>query len=145
MKRSCNVWAGHSSVTRHPCITNTLREPRTSLRHSNTSYSGIIPHQNYTQRYYLLDIFTSSIRDTTEGITKATATKQSINWERWCTLLTYTGIANKLLDGILQGEKTIMVSSFAASVQRNYFCATRKPKLLYRTVKAAVLDVSTSF
>ena len=157
-------WDGHLSVTTHPYVPNTSRELKTSLRthsqvisifhisssqkyqiHSTTSYSGIIPHQTSTQIYYLLDIVTSSILDTTEGITKANVTKQSGNWERWYTFLTHTGVTNKFLNRLPQGEKKIMVASFAASVQRNQFGATRKPKLLHGTVKAAVLGLSTSF
>ena len=61
------------------------------------------------------------------------------------TFLIHTGITNKLLDGIPQGEKKIPVSSFVASVKRNQFDATGKPKLLHRTLKAAVSDVSKSF
>ena len=38
-----------------------------------------------------------------------------------------------------------MVSSFAASVRRNHFGATRKPKILHRTIKSVVSGVSTSF
>ena len=87
--------------------------------HSTTSDSGIISHQTATKRDYLLDIFTSIIFYTTEGITKASATKQSGNWEIWYTLLTHTGITKYFLYGIPQGEKTIVVLSFAASVQRN--------------------------
>ena len=37
------------------------------------------------------------------------------------------------------------MSSFVESVRRNQFSATRKHKILHRTVKAAVLDISTSF
>ena len=51
----------------------------------------------------------------------------------------------KMLDRILKGEKTIMVSSFSSLVQRNQFGATRKPKLLYGTIKSAVLGISMSF
>ena len=106
--------------------------------------SGIIPHQNDTQRDYLLDIFTSSIPKMTERIDKATATKKSVNWEIWCTFLTHTGITNKFLDGIQKGENTILVSSFKASVWRNQFSAARKTKLLHGTIKATVLDISPS-
>ena len=49
------------------------------------------------------------------------------------------------LDIILQGEKTIMVSSFTSLVQTNHFGATRKLKLLHGTIKSAVLDISMSF
>ena len=49
------------------------------------------------------------------------------------------------MDGIPLGDKTILVSPFAASVQRNQFGATSKSKLLHVTVKAAVSDVSASF
>ena len=62
-----------------------------------------------------------------------------------CTLLTHTGIKNKLLDGIPQGDKKIMVSSFAASVQRKQFGTTKISKLLHINFKAAVADVSAPF
>ena len=113
--------------------------------HSTSSDSGIIPHQTTTQRYYLLGIITSRILDMTKGISKDNTTKQSGNWERWRTFLTHTGITDKLLDGIPQVEKTILVLSFASSVQSNQFGATCKPKILHITVKSAILGVSTSF
>ena len=80
----------------------------------------------------------------TKVITKDAATKKSGNWEIWCTLLTHTGITNKLFNVIPQEEKTILVSSFAASVQSNQCGATYKPKLLHGTVKSSVSDISTS-
>ena len=113
--------------------------------HYLTTTSGITPHQNDTQKYYLLIIVTSSILGTAKGIAKYTATKQSRNGEIWCTFLTHTDIKNKLLDVIPQGYKTIMVSSFAALVQRNHFGETNNTKLFRGTVKSSVSDVYTSF
>ena len=81
----------------------------------------------------------------TEVITKSTVTKYYGNWEGWCKFLTHTGIKKKLLDGIPKGDKTILVLSFTAPVQRNQFGEKNKSKLLYGTVKAAVSDVSMSF
>ena len=164
MTRSRDGWDGNLSVTGHSYIPNTSRELRTTLRnhsqgnsifktitsqgiqlHSTISDSGIITHQTDTQRDYLLDIVTISILYTTGGITKYTTTKQSGNWKRWCKFQTHTGITRQFLDGIPQWEKTILVSSFTSSVQRNQFDATSKPKLLNGTVKSAISDISTSF
>ena len=58
---------------------------------------------------------------------------------------THTFIKNKFMNLIPQGNKTILVSSLAASVQRNQCGATNKSKHLHRNVKAAVSDVSSSF
>ena len=49
------------------------------------------------------------------------------------------------MGGIPQDQKKILVSSFAASVQRNQFGTNRKQILLHRTVKSNILDVSESF
>ena len=65
----------------------------------------MIPYKTAKDRDYILDIFTSGILKMTKGINKYTVTKQSRNWNRWCTLLTHTGLENKLLDGITQYEK----------------------------------------
>ena len=81
----------------------------------------------------------------TEVIPKSTAIKQSSNWERWFTFLTQTGIKNIFLDGIPQGYKTILASSFTVSVDRNQFGTTSKFKLFHGTVKDAISDVSASF
>ena len=57
----------------------------------------------------------------------------------------HPGITDKFLEGIPQAQKTILVSSFAASVQRNKFGKTRKHILLHGTVKSAILNISASF
>ena len=46
---------------------------------------------------------------------------------------------------IPQGNKTIMVSSLAASVRRIQFGATNKSKNLHRNIQDSVPDVSLSF
>ena len=51
----------------------------------------------------------------------------------------------KFLDGIQNMAKTTLVSSFAASVQRNHFGKTKKAKLLHGTVKDVISDISASF
>ena len=93
---------------RYPYTTNTPREPRKfALKrfphirsvpsqyfqyHSPNTGSRIILHKTSAQRDYLLDIATSGILDMNKEISKATATKQSGNQDRWCTFLTHTGI-----------------------------------------------------
>ena len=47
--------------------------------------------------------------------------------------------------GTPQDQRTILVSSFTASVQRNQFDTTRKQIILHGNVKSAILDVSASF
>ena len=79
------------------------------------------PHQTAAQERYLMDIIASGSLDASNGIDKDTATKQSGNWDRWGTLLKHSGITDKFLGGIPQEQKTILVSSFAASVRRNQF------------------------
>ena len=49
------------------------------------------------------------------------------------------------MGGTPQAQETILVSSFAASVQRNQFVTTRKHILLHRTVKSSILDVFAFF
>ena len=56
------------------------------------SDSGIVPHQTAAQERFLLDIIASGILDASNGIAKATATKQSGNWYMWCTFLKHSGI-----------------------------------------------------
>ena len=100
-----------------------------------TTDSGIVPHQIANQERYLLDIIASGSLDASNNIAKANATKQSGNWYRWCTPLKHSLIADKLLGEIPQKQRTILVSSFAASVQRNQFGTTRKKIILHGTVK----------
>ena len=76
---------------------------------------------------------------------KATAAKKSGNWDTCITFLTHAGVKGEFLEGIPQGDKTTMVSSFTTLVWRNKFNTTNKSKLLHVTVKGAVLDVSESF
>ena len=104
---------GHLSVTRHTYTHNTSREPKTSswipfhgiskgqTRHSQkyqpypiTIDSGIVLCQTAAQERYLLYIIASVGLNASNGIAKATATKQSGNWYRWCTLLKHSGIAD---------------------------------------------------
>ena len=110
-----------------------------------TTNSGIIPHQTSAQERQLLDIIDSRIFGASNGIAKATATKQSGKWYRWCTFLKYLGIVDELLEVIPQEQRTFCVSSFSTSVQRNQICTTRKQILLHRNVKSAISDVSASF
>ena len=49
------------------------------------------------------------------------------------------------MGGIPQEKRTILVSSFAASVRQNQFRKTRKQILLHETVKFSISDVSASF
>ena len=93
--------------------------PRWILRqyfsnHPNTTYSGVITHQTAEQRDYILDIFASSILETNKNIFKPTETKQSVNWDIWCKLITHSCVKVKFLDRIPQGYKTTLVSSFSA-------------------------------
>ena len=78
-------------------------------RHSATS--------NSRPGTFLLDIIASGSLDAFNGIANATATKQSGNWYRWCTFLKHSGIVDEFLGGVPQEQRTILVSSFAASVQ----------------------------
>ena len=100
--------------------------------------SDIVTHQTAAHKLYLLDIISSSILDASNGISKDTVSNQYGTWYRWCTLLKHLG-------SIPQYQRTIIVSSFAASVQRNRFGTTRKQKILHGTVKSAISDVSASF
>ena len=59
--------------------------------------------------------------------------------------LTHIVTKNKFLGGIPQGDKTILVLLFAASVQRNQVGVTKKSKLLHGNIKSAILGVSASF
>ena len=54
-------------------------------------------------------------------------------------------IHRQIIWWIPQEHKTIIVSSFSISVQRNQFSRTNKQKILYGTVKSTILDVSVSF
>ena len=58
-----------------------------------------MPHQTAVQEHFLLYIIASVSLDAFNGITNATATKQSVNWYRWCTFLKHTEIADELLGG----------------------------------------------
>ena len=107
--------------------------------------NGIVPHQTAAHKSYLLDIITSSTLYDSNGISKATATNQSGNWYMWCTLLKHSVITDELLGGIPQEQRTILVSSFTASVWRNQFGTTRKQIILHGTVKSSILNVSASF
>ena len=80
---------------------------------------GIIPHQTDAQIRYILGISTSGSLDATNDINKDTASKQSDNWDIWCTFLTHSGITEKLLRGIPQEHKIITMSLFSESVWRN--------------------------
>ena len=115
------------------------------LPHTPPIDSGILPHQTAAQRRYLLGIITIGSLGTTNGISKATASKKSGNWDRWCTFLTNSGITDNFLEGILQEHKTIIVSSFSVPLQRYQFGKTNKQTLLHGTVKSAILDISLSF
>ena len=133
------------SVTRHPYTHNTSREQKTlsriishristcQTRHSKTiqpipttTYIGIVPYQTDAQKRYLPDIISSVVLNASNGIDKAISTKNSVNWGRWCKFLKHSGISDKFLGGIPQDHRTILVSSFAASVRRNQFGTTRK-------------------
>ena len=85
-----------------------------------------LPLANDIQERYLPDIIVSGSLDASNGISKATATKQSFNWYRWCTFLKHSGIADEFLGGIPQEQRKIIVSSFAALVRRNQFGTTKK-------------------
>ena len=104
----------------------------------------VFPHQTTSHRYCLLDIFVRINLKTTYGISKANSSNQSENWEIWCTFITHTGAKEKILDGLPQGDKTALVSSFAESVQSNKFGTTIKVKTLHVIVSSAILDVSSS-
>ena len=110
-----------------------------------TTDSGIVPHQTVAQKRDLLDIITSGSLDASNGITRANATNQSSNWDKWCTFLKHSGITEELLGGIPQEQRTILVSPFAALVQRNQFGTTRTQILLHGTVKSTISNVSVAF
>ena len=57
----------------------------------------------------------------------------------------HTHASRKILHIIPQGDNTTLVLSFTISVQINQFGTTNKSKILHRTVKTAVSDVSESF
>ena len=48
--------------------------------HYTTTDSGVITHQNYNHKYYILGIVTSGIINTTKGTANATNKKHSGNW-----------------------------------------------------------------
>ena len=52
----------------------------------------------------------------TNVISKATAAKKSGNWDTWRTFLTQAGVKGEFLDGLTQGDKTTLVSSFTTLV-----------------------------
>ena len=58
-----------------------------------------MPHQTAVQEHFLLDIIASGSLDAFNGIANATATKQSVNWYRWCTFLKHTGSTDESLGG----------------------------------------------
>ena len=64
----------------------------------------IVPHQTAAQKRYLLDIIASGSLDTSNVIAKSTVTNQSGKWDRWCTFLKHSGIADKFLGGIPRAE-----------------------------------------
>ena len=115
------------------------------IEHSTTIDSGIVPHQTDAQKRYILYIIASVILNSSNSITKATATKQSGNWYMWCTFLKRSVITDEFLGVIPQYQSTIIVSPFADSVQINRFSTTRKQILLHGNVKSAISDVSASF
>ena len=90
------------------------------------SESGIVPHQTDAQDCSLPDIISSGSIEASNGIAKATATKQSGNWYRWCTFIKHSVIADESLGDIPQEQTETLLSSFAASVQQNQFGTTRK-------------------
>ena len=59
-----------------------------------TADRGIVPHQTAAQESYLLDIIVSGSIDASNGIAKATATKQYGNWGSWATFLKHSGITD---------------------------------------------------
>ena len=81
----------------------------------------------------------------TKEISKATATKKSGNWYRWCTLFTHGDVEEKFLDGLQHKAKTTLVSSFVESAHRNQFGTKKKSKILHKTVKASISYISESF
>ena len=83
-------------------------------------------HQTAAQERFLFVIIASGSLDASKDISKATATKQSGNWYRWCIFLKHPGIADKFLGWIPQEQRKILVFSFAASVRQNQFGTTRK-------------------
>ena len=87
---------------------------------------------------YLLDIIANGSRDVSNGIAKPTATNQSGNWYMWFIFLKHSGIADELLGEIPQDQRTILVSSFAATVRQNQFGKTRKQIILHGTFKSAI-------
>ena len=82
--------------------------------HPTTTYKGVITHKTNDRRDYLIYIVYSRIINTSKGISKATTIKQYGSWEIWYTFLKYAGAEEKLLDGIQNGDKTTLVSPFAA-------------------------------
>ena len=78
------------------------------------------------QERFILDIIARSSLHASNGITKATATKQSGNWYRWCTFPKNSGITEEFLGGIPQEQMRILLSSFAASVRQNQLGTTSK-------------------
>ena len=91
-----------------------------------TTDSSIVPHQRAAQERYLLDIIASGSLDASNSISKATATNQSSKWYRWCTFIKHSGIGDEFLGGIPKYQRTILLSSFAASVRRNQIGTTRE-------------------
>ena len=94
--------------------------------HPPTTDISIVPHQKSAKRHYLLDIIASGRLEATNDTTEATDTKKYGNWDRWCILITHSGITDKLLGVIPPEHKTTLVSSFNASVQRNQFGTSRE-------------------
>ena len=76
------------------------RSEQTLTKISTKSYHNRqrhFPHQTAAQDRYLLDIIASVSLNASNGIAKATSTKQSGNWDRWGTFLKYSGITEKFL------------------------------------------------
>ena len=100
-----------SSEIRYPYTINTPIEPKTSSRiHSqgtstaqiNPSQQSSNPPSHHIQRRHCASnhcpdrlphgYFSRSVIDATEGISKATATKHSGNWERLFTFLSHASV-----------------------------------------------------
>ena len=140
------IYYQHMKVTKN-IISDSLSRDFHILDHYLTKKPAPFSHQikrnhstsNHAHKYFFIDTVTSRNLDMTNGISKATVTKHSGNWKRWCKLLTHTGIKKKFI------EKTLLLSSFTASVQTNKFGTTKKYKILHRTIKDAISYVYVSF
>ena len=120
--------------------------PHNNLQiHYSTTYSSIIPNKNTAQKEYLMDIVSHRVFHSTKVIPKPLLTSN---------LETDTGGANyphmqewstNYCTGSKNGSRKILVSSFAAYVQRKQFGTTNKTKLLHGTLKAAISNVTEFF